>query len=293
MITLFCFFRKNKVLLYGLLIISSVLFVYLGSKVEYEEDISKLLPSIETGSSEELVFANLKVKDKIFLLFIPKADTIAIETLTEKCDLFVETLLQNDSLTNDIQNILYQIDNDLILSGMEFLYNNAPVFIDAAMYPQIESLLTKEAIEQQMAANYDMIISPSGMVFGNMVRQDPIGLRALFMNNGSLTESFGGNYQLVYQHFFTPDTTIALAFLSPNFKGFDSGSGARLINRLEKEIAVFSRENPDIEILFHGAPVRSVFNSRQIKKDITLTMGISMLIVCFIIGYCFRNVVGS
>ena len=289
MISLFIFFRKHKALLYGLLIVSSLLFVYLGSKVEYEEDISKLLPSIETGSSKELVFANLKVKDKIFLLFIPQSDTIDIETLTEKCDFFVERLLEKDSLSNDILNILYQIDNDLLMSGMAFLYDNASVFIDAGMYPQIESLLTEEAIEQQMAANFDMIVSPSGIVFGNMVRQDPVGLRTLFMNDGSLTESFGGNYKLVYQHFFTPDTTIALAFLSPNFKGFDSMSGTRLINLLEKEIASFSKENPGIEILFHGAPVRSVFNSRQIKKDIALTMGLSLLIVCFIISFCFRN----
>ena len=289
MIALFKFFRKNKAIFYGTLIVSSLLFVYVGSKVEYEEDISKLLPSIETGSSEELVFANLKVKDKIFLLFIPQSDTMDMETLAEKCERFVEQLLQNDSLTNDIQNILYSIDNDLLMSGMQFLYDNAPVFIDANMYPLIESLLAEEAIERQMAANYDMIISPSGMVFGNMVRQDPVGLRTLFMNDGSLTESFGGNYKLVYQHFFTPDTTVALAFLSPNFKGFDSMAGTRLVNLLEKEIAAFTMENPDIEILFHGAPVRSVFNSRQIKKDIALTMGLSLLIVCFIIGFCFRD----
>ena len=289
MVALYNFFRKHRILFYGLLIGSSVLFGYIGSKVEYEEDISKLLPSIESGSSQELGFANLKVKDKIFLLFIPKSDTIEIETLTEKCDLFVERLIQNDSLTNDIQSVLYRIDNDLIMSGMSFLFDHAPVFINADMYIEIENLLTKEAIAEQMAANYDLVISPTGMVFGNMVRRDPIGLRNLFMNDGSLAESFGGNYKVVYQHFFTPDTTIALAFLSPNFKGFDSGSGTRLINRLEKEIAMFNQENPDIEILFHGAPVRSVFNSRQIKKDISMTMGLSMLIVCCIIGVCFRN----
>ena len=289
MISLYNFFNKNKTLFYGFLIVSSLMFVYLGSKVEYEEDISKLLPSLETGSSEELVFANLKVKDKIFLLFIPKDETIDIETLTGKCDLFIEKLLQGDSLTHDIYNILYQIDNDLIMSAMGFLYDHAPVFIDSTMYPRIEHLLTKEAITEQMTENYNLIVSPTGMVFGNMMRRDPIGLRNLFMNDGSIAESFGGNYKVVYQHFFTPDTTIALAFLSPNFKGFDSGSGTRLINRLEKEIAVFNKENPGIEILFHGAPVRSVFNSRQIKQDITMTLGLSMLIVCFLIGFCFRN----
>jgi predicted RND superfamily exporter protein len=288
MISLYVFFRKHPVLLYGLLIVSSLLFVYFGSKVEYEEDVSKLLPSIESDSSEGLVFANLKVKDKIFLLFIPKTDAINTETLTEQCSLFVERLLQQDSLTNDIQNILYQIDNELLMSGMAFLYDHAPVFIDAAMYPRIEHLLTAEAISSQMAANYEMIVSPSGMVFGNMVRQDPIGLRTLLMNDGSLAESFGGNYQIVYQHFFTSDTTVALAFLSPNFKGFDSMSGTRLVSMIEKEIVAFTRENPDIEILFHGAPVRSVFNSRRIKQDIALTLGLSLLIVCCIIGFCLR-----
>jgi len=114
-------------------------------------------------------------------------------------------------------------------------------------------------------------------------------LRTLFMNDGSIAESFGGNYKLVYQHFFTPDTTIALAFLSPNFKGFDSMAGTRLVKMLEKEIAAFTAENPDIEILFHGAPVQSVFNSRQTKKDIALTLGMSLVIVCLIIGFCFRN----
>ena len=215
MVALYNYFKKHQALFYGLLIMSSLLFGYVGNKVEYEEDISKLLPSIESGSSEELVFANLKVKDKIFLLFIPKSDTIEVETLSEKCDLFVENLLQKDSHTHDIQNILYRIDSDLLMSGMSFLYDHAPAFIDSDMYSRIERLLTKEAVAEQMAANYELIISPSGMIFGNMVRRDPVGLRNLFMNDGSLAESFGGNYKVVYQHFFTPDTTIALAFLSP------------------------------------------------------------------------------
>jgi predicted RND superfamily exporter protein len=268
---------------------SSLCFIYLGSKVVYEEDISKLLPSIETGSSEELVFANLKVKDKIFLLFVPQSDTIDVEMLSDQCDLFVEHLLQKDSLTNYIQNILYQVDNSMLISAMGFLYDHAPVFIDSTMYAPIVQMLTKEAITDQMAANYDMIISPSSMVFGNMIRRDPIGIRNLFMNNGSMSESFGGNYKVVYQHFFTPDTTVALAFLSPNFKGFDSLSGTSLVKMLEKEIAQFKKDNPGIDILFHGAPVRSVFNSRRIKQDIALTLGVSLLIVCVIIGYSFKN----
>lgn len=290
MISLYHFFQKHKILFYSLLIASSMIFVYLGSKVEYEEDISKLLPSTQSGSSEELVFENLKVKDKIFLLFVPKTDTVDAGILTERCDAFVEALIQKDSAIHDIQHILYKIDDELIQSGMEFVFNHVPIFIDTTMYPQIESLLTKEAIDQQMNTNYDLVISPQGMAFRDVVRKDPIGIRNIFMGNtASISEMFGGNYKMVYRHFFTPDTTVGIAFLSPNFKAFDSKAGTRLIESVEESIASFNAAHPDVEILFHGAPVQSVFNSRQIKKDLVFTLGVSVLFICIIIGICFKN----
>ncbi|MDR0349248.1 MAG: MMPL family transporter [Tannerella sp.] len=290
MISLYRFFQKHKILLYGLLVSSSLLFIYLGSKVEYEEDISKLLPSTQAGSAEKLVFENLKVKDKIFLLFVSRSDTVDADMLADKCDAFVETLLLKDTVAQDIQNILYKIDDELIQSGIEFVFDHVPVFIDTAMYPQIEALLTKEAIEQQMAANYDLIISPRGMAFRDMVRQDPVGLRNLFTGNAaSVSEMFGGNYTMVYRHFFTPDTAAGIAFLSPNFKAFDSKSGIRLVETIEETIAAFKIDHPEVEVLFHGAPVQSVFNSRQIKKDLVFTLGISVLFICIVIGLCFKN----
>ena len=122
------------------------------------------------------------------------------------------------------------------------------------------------------------------------MRQDPLGLHTLFMDgSASPVGGLGGNYRLVYSHFFTPDTSIALAFLSPNFNAFDSEAGTRLVQRMEDEIARFCTENPDVEVLFHGAPVQSVFNSRRIKEDLALTLGVSLLVTCFIIGFCFRN----
>ena len=43
-VPLYIFFEKHKFLMYALLIVSSVVFVWFGLKVKYEEDISKLLP---------------------------------------------------------------------------------------------------------------------------------------------------------------------------------------------------------------------------------------------------------
>ncbi|MDR2764050.1 MAG: MMPL family transporter [Tannerella sp.] len=284
------FFRAHKLLFYGLLTFSSLLFVYLGSRVTYEEDITKLLPSAQTGSTEKLVFENLKVKDKIFLLFVPRTDAADAGLLAERCDAFMEGLLQRDSATHYIHDVLYRIDDELMQTGMAWLFDHAPAFLDTMRYPHMEALLTREAIERQMAANYEQMISPSGMALREVIRRDPAGLRSLFTDGGAaLAGGAGGPYRLTYRHFFPPDSSLAVAFLSPDFNAFDSKSGARLVALIEAEIEAFGAEHPDVEVMFHGVPAQSVFNARQIKKDLTLTLGVSLAVSCLLIGLCFRS----
>jgi predicted RND superfamily exporter protein len=88
---------------------------------------------------------------------------------------------------------------------------------------------------------------------------------------------------------FVPDSTVALAFLAPNFSSFDSMSGILLVDLLEEEIKHFTAAHPEVDIYFHGNPVNSVFNSRQIRSDLWLTVGLSLLVICMVLGYCFRN----
>ncbi|MDL2262719.1 MMPL family transporter, partial [Bacteroidales bacterium OttesenSCG-928-I21] len=58
---------------------------------------------------------------------------------------------------------------------------------------------------------------------------------------------------------------------------------------IETEIETFQLQNPDIEILYHGAPVQSVYNSRRIKMDLLLTISISLILICIILLVCFKN----
>ena len=104
----------------------------------------------------------------------------------------------------------------------------------------------------------------------------------------ALTDGAGG-FTMIDGLLFVPDSTVALAFLAPNFGSFDSKSGTLLIEFLEEEIEAFKAEHPDVEVFFHGSPVNSVFNSRQIKNELLLTVGLSLIIICAVLGYCFRN----
>ena len=276
--------------MYGLLILSSVIFVYFGSKVQYEENIAKLLPQTDAATESGLAFGNLRVKDKIFIQLTSATDQpVAPETLAEYCDEFVENLLEKDTASHHIDNILYQIDDDLVINGLDYALMHVPTFVSPEAYARFDSLLTEEAIDAQMARNYDLVMNDEEGNKTTMVGQDPAALRMAMIPEGMSMDKGAAGFTLVNGHLFVPDSTVALAFLAPNFSSFDSMSGLLLVDMLEAEIEAFKAEHPDVEVYFHGSPVNSVFNSRQIRSDLWLTVGLSLVIICIVLGYCFRS----
>lgn len=289
-IAIYRFFEKRKALMYGLLIFSSVIFVYFGSKVQYEENIAKLLPQTDSAAESGLAFGNLRVKDKIFIQLTSSADAdVAPERLAEYCDELMENLLDKDTVNHYIANILYRLDDDLLVNGLDYALTHVPSFVDESCYEKFDSLLTQEAIDRQMALNYDLVMSDEEGNKTMMVGQDPAALRMGMLGQGLDMAKGTGGFTLIDGHLFVPDSTVSLAFLAPNFGSFDSKSGTSLIDFLEEEIDHFKAGHPDVEVYFHGSPVNSVFNSRQIKSDLFLTVGLSLIIICFVLGYCFRS----
>ena len=289
-IAIYRFFEKRRALMYGLLILTSVVFVYFGSKVQYEENIAKLLPQTNATSESGLAFGNLRVKDKIFIQLTSATDEmIAPETLAEYCDELVENLLEKDTATHHIANILHQIDDDLIINGLDYALTHVASFVSPEVYPHFDSLLTQEAIDAQMALNYELVMEDEEGNKTTMVGQDPAALRMAMIPQGMNTNRGAAGFTLIDGHLFVPDSTVALAFLAPNFSSFDSMSGILLVDLLEKEIEAFKKLHPEVEVYFHGSPVNSVFNSRQIRNDLWLTVGLSLVVICLVLGYCFRN----
>ena len=289
-IAIYRFFEKKKALMYGLLILSSVIFIYFGSKVQYEENIAKLLPQTDAATESGLAFGNLRVKDKIFIQLTSATDEpVAPETLAAYCDEFIETIQQKDTATHYIANVLYQIDDDLIINGLDYALTHVPSFVSPQAYARFDSLLTEEAVDAQMALNYDLVMNDEEGNKTTMVGQDPAALRMAMIPQGMSMDKGAAGFTLIDRHLFVPDSTVALAFLAPNFSSFDSMSGILLVDLLEEEIKHFTAEHPEVDIYFHGNPVNSVFNSRQIRSDLMLTVGLSLLVICIVLGYCFRN----
>lgn len=267
---------------------SLAIFVFFGLKVNYEEDISKLLPASDAAEETGLAFSNLKVKDKIFIQILGKDGDIEPSVLAEYSDEFVDGLYGRDE-KGYISGILNGISPDVMMNALDYALGNVPVLVDTSAYREFDRLLSYEVLLAQMEMNQELVYSDEEGNVTAMVSQDPAALRKALLPQAESIMGGGSGYTMVDGHLFCPDSTVALIFLSPEFNSMDSKAGTALVAMIEDEIAEFTAAHPEAEVLFHGAPVQSVFNSRYIKKDLVLTMGISLLIICLVIGICFRN----
>lgn len=285
-VPLYRFFRSHRALMYAIIAVTTVLFVWFGLKVRFEEDITKLIPS--TGSSEKgLAFGSLRVKDKIFVQLAARnrEEGVDLDRLIECTDEFAATLLRRDSLCHNIDGILYNTEDIDLMSIKDAILAHLPTFVDTRVYAQFDSLITPEHAREQMEWNLEQVEDP--LLF-EVAETDPLGLREAFVD-GIAANSGVGSFTLMDSHFVSQDGTVAYLFISPSFISTDTGAGGDLVAMLWEEAAAFNASHDDVEVLFHGAPVRSVNNSSRIKKDLLLTIGISLLVILALITLCFKD----
>lgn len=269
---------------------SFAFFMYTGLQMRYEEDITRLLPQTQNENGESLVFSNLKVKDKVYIVFKPQSDSVDVEKMSALCDEYMTLLQEKDSSNQYIADMLYKVDQSVMMGALEYLMQSLPTYIEDDDYENIEKLLEPQAVKESLQKDYEILASPMGMMMVDLVSRDPLGMKDAMLDKvGKMKEGLGGNYAMVNHHFFTPDSALCVSFLSPGFASTDSKKATKLVEEIENVIDDFQQIHPEVEIYYHGAPVQSVFNSRQTKKDLGGTLGISMLIICIAICFCFKT----
>ena len=282
------FFQKNKALLYIVLIASTAVFGWFGAKLEYEEDIIKLLP--RSSTSNELAFSDIGLIDKIFVQ-VTSRDTLnplSPEELGALVEEYCTTLEQRDSSTHYLKGVFSALDIDTALEAMDFGLSHLPSFIDTSWYKLIEQKLEPEAFQEQMAKNYEIVMADETGEDTQLVSMDPLSLRDLLGEILGQTTSMGG--VTIYDgHLFCPDKTVALAFLSPSFTSTNSGAATKLVRMMDQLKVEFEAEHPDAHILVHGNPQGSVSNASTIKRDLVWSIGLSLLLILIIMILSFHK----
>ena len=268
----------------------AALFVFFGFfafQIHLEEDIDKLMPSSKNeDGTTKLAFADLKIKDKTFLLFEGKGT----EHLTEVCDHFVDSLLQRDSVSQTIGDVFYQLPEELMMDGVDYLSSHFPAYIDTTAYARFDTLLTREHMVRQMQQNHDDMTGEFGEMFPELLAMDPIGMRDILAEQLlPLLDGGSGNYKTIEGHFFVPDSTVCIAFITPRYSSTNTGEGSALFEMLNDQIEQFAQSHPEVRITYHGTPASGYYNSSQIKHDLTTTIFGALILVLAFLFFCFRR----
>ena len=279
------FFSSHKAVYWLSMVAIFLFFGFFATRIHLEEDIDKLMPSSKNeDGTTKLAFADLKIKDKTFLLFEGKGT----ENLIGVCDDFIDSLVMRDSASHTIGDIFYKIDDDLMPDGIDYLTEHLPAYIDSSAYAHFDSLLTREHFTQQMQQNHDDLLSEIGEMFPELIQMDPMGMRSVLAKQMEPLMS-AGNYHTVDNHFFVPDSTVCIAFITPRFSSTNTGQGSALFRMLNDQIDQFSKSHPDVRISYHGTPASGFYNSTQIKKDLTTTITGALILVLIFLLFCFRR----
>ena len=274
-VKIYRFFTQHKFLLYALLVLSSVIFAFFATKSKFEEDLMKLLPKSEKSECD-LVFGNVKVKDKLFMQMTGAEPEVMVGYVDE---------LMDSILTNDegIANTLYRLEPDMALNALDYAMMHVPSFVDTTLYARFDSAIAHA--DETMARNHELIMNDETGMVSELVSTDPLGLRECLMPD----ISGGMGFALIDGHLFCPDSSVALIFIAPDFQTFNSQEGGKRINHLRDCIQQFNKTHPDVEVLMHGAVVESANNASTMKRDIALTIGISLVLILLYLCISFKS----
>lgn len=289
-IHIYNYLERHTALRYLLLAGSFLLMLFFAVQVKFEEDVTRFFPDTQDARSTEIVFQNLKVKDKIIVM-LSSADTVSgavpSDRLIEAGDLLKDSLLA-EAGSEYITDIFSEVDENMIGKVTDFIYDNLPVFLTEDDYARMDSVLTADGIERRMRSNYLHLLSPAGVALKSILPRDPVGLGTTSLEK--LRDfQMTANYEIYDGHIFSRDMSTLLLFITPHYGTGSTGKNEFLIDTIEKQLRETMDTYPGVKAEYFGGPSVSVYNARQIKSDTMLTMTIALVIIIVFITLVFKS----
>lgn len=292
-VDIYHFLRRHRVIMWCSMLLLLFVSGWFATRIHLEEDLNKLMPSSKNeDGTTKLAFSNLKIKDKTFLLF-EVMDGVSHEELAACCDEFVDSLLaDNEALDSNrvFSDIFHRLDEDVMPTAIDYLSRNIPAYIDTALYSYFDTLLTEEHMLSQMQRNARDFDSDMGSLFPELIEMDPIGMRDVMASTmKDVLGAGGGGMITLDNHFFVPDSSICMAFVSPRFSATNTGQGNRMFEIINNRISEFAKSHPNVHICYYGTPAYGYYNSTTIKSDLVGTVAWSEILVLLLLFLCMRN----
>ncbi|NOQ91687.1 MAG: MMPL family transporter, partial [Flavobacteriaceae bacterium] len=260
--------------------------MFFATKLDFEEDISKLIPQSEETKTLNKVLNNTDFSDKIIVNISTRKDGTA-ENLIAYAEEIIDSLQLH---CNDyILNIQGEISNDDMVNTMDFVYNNLPLFMEEKDYQYLKDRFSEDSLTSVVTNNFKTLISPSGLIAKNTIRKDPFGLsfRALKkLEDLKLTD----NFEIYNGFLITKDKKNLLLFIKPKLSTNETDANTDFVSKLYAISDSLNQKYKDVvSSEYYGSTVIAVANASQIKTDIKYTVTLALLVLIFILIFFYRK----
>lgn len=285
--TLFSYFNAKKSLAIAFFAILTLLLGYLAAQIKFEEDITKFIPTEFKNEDAQKVLKTVNYADKIVVL-LSKDSRSSTDQLTDFAAEFVDSLDSN--FNHWIASVQGKVEENDLMKTLDFVYNNLPLFLSPEDYDRIEQKIQKDSIAATILAGYKTLLSPSGIATKNMLLKDPLGFSYLALKRfQELT--FGGAFTLHNGFILSGNKNHILLFINPLVASSETAENALFVAALkETSQHLMEKYQAKLTCEFYGGAVIAVENAQQIKRDIQLTVGITLTLLLILLIFFYKKI---
>ena len=287
---LFRVFKKRRIQLFFLVLLVTAAAAFLASRIRLEEDVTKMISGGGSPGIMSQVIEQSKFLDKI-IITISAADTndpLTPEELINTGDQLADSL-QSSIFRPFVRGITYKVSDTIVEAIFNIVYDNLPIFLGDADYFRLDSVIQPENMETTIDKDLKNLLSPASFTMKQMIVRDPVGIGAIAFSRLSSFQN-DENYKIINGCVFSRDRQHLMMFITPVYASNETSKNTDFINYLERTtqgIVFANGDKPKIE--YFGSAMVAVGNAERLKKDIRLTLTITIILLTLIITFSVKK----
>ena len=222
--------ERQRWLAISLAVVLTGLFAFFATRVHYEEDIARFLPSGDESQKYQEVYQQFAAQNRIVVVFSSNGESVDNESIESAIELFGGKLEGSEM----VENLNVTVDETQVFELMDAVYAHLPCLLEESDYQYVDSLLqTPDFVHDRLAQDKQLLMFP---VAGTVMHTLPVDPLQLFtpvlrrLNSLKLNDAF----QVIDGYLFTADGKHGMLTFDSPFGANESYNNSRLAEWLEQ-----------------------------------------------------------
>jgi len=277
------FFNKH-LLVYLLVLVGIVTIAFFGFKrLKLDENIYSIFPQGEEFQEFNSILQKNNLNKQI--LFSINTEDRDVFDVQDQLDSVAQIVVaQTNGLITDVQ-VVRESQEEQVLN---YFYDHFPALIQVFDYEEIRSKINSDSISNEMASIEQRLSGANSFFLRKIIARDPLGLAWSKLKTMN-PQSDSSNMEVEEGVLFAGNKSKAIFTAVLNFELDDNLKNEELNQLLEKVQASLNKKNASLDFDYFGTFQIANENARQVKKDTSITMYVSVGLILLLLILYYRS----